>query len=124
METVLQVAPADPVSQLLGLVRVRSTVYCRSVMRAPWGFGVIARPVAGFHLVTAGSGWLEVDGESGMVPLAAGDLVILPGGSAHQVRSHPGAPVTVLDDILASHPVPEINVFFDARPFAPATARP
>jgi mannose-6-phosphate isomerase-like protein (cupin superfamily) len=90
METLLETEPAaDPVAQLLGLVRVRSSVHCRSVMRAPWGFGVVARPVAGFHLVTQGSCSLEADGEDCVVPLTVGDLVILPRGSAHQVRSDP-----------------------------------
>jgi len=119
METVLPVEAADPVGQLLGLLRVRSTVYCRSVMRAPWGFRVVARPLAGFHLVTSGSGWLEVDGEGGMIPLTAGDLVILPRGPAHQVRSDPGAPVRLLDDILARHPVPDGRLFYGGT--GPAT---
>src|SRR5438270_7839529 len=116
METLLEAERADPVAQLLGLLRVRSTVYCRSVMRAPWGFGVVARPVAGFHLVTQGSGWLEIEGESRMIQLAAGDLVILPRGSAHQVRSDPLAPVRMLDDILAEHPVPDGRLFYSAAP--------
>jgi len=108
METLLETdLAADAVAQLLGMVRVRSSVYCRSVMRAPWGFGVLARPVAGFHLVTQGSCRLEVDGEAGVVPLTAGDLVILPRGSAHQVRSDPTATVRLLDDILTEHPVPD-----------------
>src|SRR2546425_12337840 len=107
METLVQTEPAaDPVAQLLGLLRVRTSVYCRSVMQAPWGFGVIARPVAAFHLVTEGSCWLEVEGEDRAVPLTTGDFVILPRGSAHQVRSEPTAPATLLDDIVSRHPVP------------------
>jgi len=113
METLLETdLAADAVAQLLGMVRVRSSVYCRSVMRAPWGFGVLARPVAGFHLVTQGSCRLEVDGEAGVVPLTAGDLVILPRGSAHQVRSDPTATVRLLDDILTEHPVPDGRLFY------------
>ena len=113
MDTVLETAKvADPVAQLLGLMRVRSSVYCRSVMQAPWGFSVVARPVAAFHLVTEGSGWLEVDGEDRPIPLAAGDLLILPRGSAHRVRSDPSAPVRLLDDILAEHPVPDGRLFY------------
>ena len=113
METLLETDPAaDAVGQLLGMLRVRSSVYCRSVMRAPWGFGVLARPVAGFHLVTQGSCRLEVDGEARVVPLTAGDLVILPRGSAHRVRSDPTATVRLLDDILAEHPVPDGRLFY------------
>ncbi len=66
----------------------------------------------GFHLLTQGSGWLEVDGESRVLPLAAGDLVILPRGSAHAVRSDPAAAVRLLDDILADHPVPDGRLFY------------
>jgi AraC-like DNA-binding protein len=114
METLLQADVADPVGQLLGLLRVRSTVYCRSVMRAPWGFRVPARPVAGFHLVTQGSAWLEVEGENGMTPLSAGDLAILPRGSGHTVRSDAKAPVRLLDDILAEYPVDKGKLVYSA----------
>jgi AraC family transcriptional regulator, alkane utilization regulator len=120
MKTLLPTAPAaDPVAQLLGLLRVRSSVYCRSVMRAPWGFGVVARPVAAFHLVTRGSCWLEVAADERPVSLAGGDLVILPRGSAHQVRSDPAAPVRLLDDILAEHPVPDGRLIYGGS--GPAT---
>src|ERR687887_2424363 len=50
---------ADPVSEVLRAVRIRSTVYCRSVMGAPWGFGVMAHGNPAFHVVTAGGCWLE-----------------------------------------------------------------
>jgi AraC-like DNA-binding protein len=120
METLLETEPAaTPVAQLLGLIRVRSTVYCRSVMRAPWGFGVVARPVAAFHLVTEGSCWLEVEGQDHALALTAGDLVILPHGSAHQVRSDPTAAVRHLDDILADHPVPDGRLLYGGS--GPAT---
>jgi len=54
-----------------------------------------------------------------MVPLTAGDLVILPRGSAHQVRSEPDAPIRLLDDILAHHPVPDGRLFYGGT--GPAT---
>ena len=93
----------DPVSHLLRLVRVRSTVYCRSVMGAPWGFGVAAHGNPTFHVVTAGSCWLEVEHELELA-LKTGDLVILPGGPRHWMRDRPDSPAGELEEILANKP--------------------
>jgi AraC-like DNA-binding protein len=73
-------------------------------MTAPWGFRVAARSSPAFHLLTAGSAWLEVEGDPEPVGLCAGDLVILPRGAAHLVRDSRGSPVTWLDGILANTP--------------------
>jgi len=106
---------ADPISELLRSIRVQSTVYCRSAMYAPWGFRVQAKPSASFHLLTEGSGWLEVEGVDDPIPLATGDLVILPNGRAHQLRDDPTSPVRLLDDILATHPVPNGQLRYGGR---------
>lgn len=106
METLTVFQRADPVTELLRFVRVQSTVYCRSEMHAPWGFRVAARDTASFHLLTEGDAWLEVDGVEEPIRLAAGDLVILPNGRAHQLRDDPTSSIRLLDDILATHPVP------------------
>jgi AraC-like DNA-binding protein len=97
----------DRVTQLLRAVRVRSTVYCRSTMRSPWGFGVEAHGNPAFHVVTAGHAWLEVRGERQQTPLRAGDLAVLPGGSRHWVRDDPHTPATELDEILTTTPLDE-----------------
>ena len=94
----------DGLSQLLLRLTVSSTVYCLSHMTSPWGFKVAARPRPAFHLLTAGSAWLEVDGEPDPTALSAGDLVILPRGEAHAVRDSPNSPVQWLDNILAANP--------------------
>jgi mannose-6-phosphate isomerase-like protein (cupin superfamily) len=86
MELLSDFDPADQVSQLLRVIRIRSTVYCRSLMAAPWGFGVEAHGHPAFHVVTEGRCWLQVDGEPGQIELAAGDLALLPVGSRHWVR--------------------------------------
>jgi len=95
---------ADGVSQLLFRLSVTSTVFCLSEMSAPWGFEVAARRSPAFHLLTAGSAWLEVDGQPGPFRLLAGDLVILPRGQAHVVRDSRESRVLWLDRILADTP--------------------
>lgn len=96
---------SDPVSQVLRLLRVRSSVYCRSVMGAPWGFGVEPHGNPAFHVVTAGSCWLEVHGDPQQIPLETGDLVILPIGSRHWMRDDPDSPATELEEILSETPL-------------------
>jgi AraC family transcriptional regulator, alkane utilization regulator len=97
----------DPVSEVLRAVRIRSTVYCRSALGAPWGFGVTGHGDPVFHVVTTGACWLEVDGEPDQVPLAAGDLVVLPTGRRHWLRDDPATPATELEELLASTPPDE-----------------
>src|SRR6266536_1170215 len=105
MELLGDFDPSDQVSQLLRVIRIRSSIYCRSLMGAPWGFGVEARGNPAFHVVTAGGCWLEVDGEPGQIPLAAGDLALLPRGSRHWLRDEPATAATVLEEILAETPL-------------------
>jgi hypothetical protein len=64
MELLSDHESSDVISQILRAIRIRSTVYCRSVMGAPWGFGVKAHGNPAFHLVTSGRCWLEVEGET------------------------------------------------------------
>ncbi len=94
----------DGLSQLLLRLTVSSTVYCLSHMSSPWGFKVAARSRPAFHLLTAGSAWLEVEGQPDPIRLSAGDLVILPRGEAHAVRDPPDTEVQWLDTILADTP--------------------
>jgi AraC family transcriptional regulator, alkane utilization regulator len=107
MELLSDFDASDPVSEVLRAVRIRSTVYCRSVLAAPWGFGVTGRGNPAFHVVTTGTCWLEVDGEPDQVPLSAGDLVVLPTGRRHWLRDDPATPATELEELLASTPPDE-----------------
>ena len=104
MEMLSDFGNSDLVSQVLRAIRVRSTVYCRSSMGAPWGFGVRAHGNPAFHVVTEGRCWLDVDGEPGQIPLSAGDLVVLPTGPRHWMRDDPATPAVALEDILTATP--------------------
>jgi mannose-6-phosphate isomerase-like protein (cupin superfamily) len=82
----------DALADLLQSVHLKSSLYCRAKMRAPWGFHVSTRAVASFHIVTGGRCWLTVEGVDGPVLLGEGDLVILPHGRAHTMTDHPESP--------------------------------
>jgi AraC-like DNA-binding protein len=97
-------AHPDAIATTLAAVSVRSSVYCLSELRAPWGFRVDGANVAKFHLVLHGTAWLEVPGQDA-VQLGTGGLVILPGGDGHVMRDAPGSAVRGLDSLIADHPL-------------------
>jgi AraC-like DNA-binding protein len=91
----------DDLSEVLQAVRFRGAVFCRSELSAPWGFSVMGREFASFHVVTRGKCCLDVDGLDDRVWLSEGDLVILPAGHAHTVRDAPSSPATRLEELVA-----------------------
>jgi AraC-like DNA-binding protein len=107
VELLLGAGDGDAVSEVLRSVRVRATVWCRSQLRAPWGFGTDAHGTAAFHVVTAGRCWLQVEGHVAQRQLVAGDLVVLPTGRRHWLRDDPATPAPALERLLARHPLDE-----------------
>jgi AraC-like DNA-binding protein len=91
--------------QLVRQVRIESSVLCRSVMAAPWGFGIAGRDVGSFHMILEGRGWLEIDGSAEPVALRTGDVAVLPTGPAHWMRDSPGSTAPPLTSILAEQQV-------------------
>jgi AraC-like DNA-binding protein len=100
----LSPAETDPLADTLAAIGVKSSVYCLSELAGPWAFSVEGASVAKFHLVLDGGCWLDL-AEREPVRLDAGDLVILPGGDAHVMRSEPGAAARTLDSLLADYPL-------------------
>jgi AraC-like DNA-binding protein len=104
MERLTGATAEDPVGDLLRAVRVRSSVFCRSLWGAPWGVGIEPRGNPAFHVVTRGACWLEVDGEPDHRPLATGDLVVLPRGDRHWIRDDPATAAPALEDVFGDDP--------------------
>jgi len=97
----------DALNEVLRQLYVGSAVYCRSDLRPPWAFSMDRKPIAGFHAVARGRGLLKVEGEDRQRTVSAGDLVLLPHGSAHVLRDSPSTPPTPLDQIVAENPLEE-----------------
>ncbi|MEM9073354.1 MAG: AraC family transcriptional regulator [Myxococcota bacterium] len=92
----------DPLSDIFQTLRVRSSLYFRAHLTAPWGLEVPAQDrVARFHIVLDGSCLLGVEGKSEQ-HLQRGDLAVVPRGAAHTLRadeaSQTFALATVLDE--------------------------
>jgi AraC-like DNA-binding protein len=91
----------DDLSEVLQAVRFRGVLFCRSELSAPWGFSVLGREFASFHIVLRGKCCLDVDGLDDRFWLSEGDIVFLPAGHAHTVRDSPSSPATRLEELVA-----------------------
>jgi AraC-like DNA-binding protein len=81
-------------------VRADGMVLVRTRVAGPWGFAVAAREAAVFHFVAEGRAFVR---HAGAPPLAlqAGDLVLLPRGSGHEVAHSARGKTVPLDLFLA-----------------------
>src|SRR5262249_11724693 len=75
--------------------------FCRSELSAPWSMALPPSGFAHFHVLEQGDGWIRLEGEREAVPLASGDLVILPHGGGHTLCDRPETPPVPLDRLLA-----------------------
>lgn len=85
--------PLDWLSRLLGMMTVRGQLELRCSYGAPWQV-IYAGSDAGempYHIVLAGSAILETPGSGKPEQLCAGDIVMLPQGSAHKLHDGSGA---------------------------------
>jgi AraC-like DNA-binding protein len=88
-------APSDPLGEALHLVRMNGAFYCRSELTAPWGLTLPPMPgYLWFHVVTAGSLWLDDARRVG-----PGALALVPHGNGHALRSEAGAPAPGILDL-------------------------
>jgi len=92
----------DVLTTVMDTVRLRSRVFCRSELKAPWGMALPRSDYAHFHVVERGGAWLRIEGQE-PVALAGGDLAVVPHGTGH-----------TLTDSLATK----------ARPLAEMAGRP
>lgn len=91
--------PSDLLGQILERTRLRGQLYCRTVLRAPWGLRFPPTAVATLHLVASGSGYLTQGRE--VLALGTGDVVLLPRGDGHAVADSPRSPKVPLEQWLA-----------------------
>ena len=99
-------------ADLLQSVHLRSSVYFRPELGAPWGFSLADHGTA-FHIVAEGKCWVQVTGVSQAVELVAGDFVVVPRGDAHIMRD--SATSTIVDFFdLAKRSTPDNKGVFRA----------
>lgn len=91
----------DALSEILGALDLRGTLYFNTEFRPPWGvrvprYGGVAR----FHLNLRGNCWVSLTDGSEPVLLEAGDLVLVPHGAEHCLAASPGAACLTVDEVV------------------------
>lgn len=90
----------DVLTDVIRAMELRSDVQYGMELTAPWGMSAPAmEDGAMFFAVTRGSCFIAVEGLGDPVPLAGGDLVMLPHGSGHTINDRPESPITPIRDL-------------------------
>ena len=98
----------DVLSEVLAVTRLKGTVYFSAELHAPWGIALPQRRRAPFYAVTRGQCEITLDGAPSLgVSLGPGDLVVLPGGTAHTLASGATAGAIPLEQFVARFPMDE-----------------
>ena len=80
----IKLSNVDALSTVLGAIRLRSVVYSKFPLAAPWGLDVIQDQNSQFWRLVSGNCTIgSPDGR--VIELAEGDLVFVPHGSAHWI---------------------------------------
>ena len=74
----------DVLADVLATAGLRSRVFCRMTLRAPWRLAIGQRDLAHFHVIERGRACLQVRGRK-VLALGAGDLVVLMRGQGHSL---------------------------------------
>ena len=92
----------DLLTDILNELRIEGSLYFRTELTSPWGVFVPPAPsVARFHIVIRGHCLISVEGGSDCVPMADGDIVIVPHGAAHRITDERDTPARPLDEVLS-----------------------
>lgn len=94
----------DIISDVLSLLKLKSTIYFRTEFHAPWGICVPAyENVARFHFVHRGRCWLSVGGSDQKTLLHQGDLAIIPHGMEHSIFDPIDAEIKSLEHATSAY---------------------
>lgn len=104
--------------EILEAVHLRTVIFGKLELGAPWRLRIPERDYLSFYVVARGSAWLDLRAEkpgskhgAGEIALSTGDAVILPHGSAHELRDGDQSEIAAL------------NFDYDACPRQPHSAR-
>lgn len=99
----------DVLSDILHSVHLSGTLLGRAEFSAPWGASSEGMSAPVFHMILSGHGFITLEGEP-PVPIATGDLIMMPHGHTHRLQSDPGAPTVRFTDLMVGSPLhkPEV----------------
>lgn len=97
--SVSEVATFDVLGDVLAGLGLRTRLFCRMEVAAPWSMVFGRTELAHFHAVERGGCWLETT-TAPPLALASGDLLVLARGGPYQLADQPGREGTPLEEIV------------------------
>ena len=94
----------DLVTEILRSVTLKTVVFGRAELRAPWGLHVDLPGRAVFHIVLRGQCWLSTNAAN-HVRLNCGDTILFPNAGTHNMNDHPATEIRPLEELLIQHPM-------------------
>lgn len=79
----------DVLSDILTTMHLRGSVYFSTCFCSPWGLDIEKTDKASFHIIEQGECWLQMESLSEPKKLVAGDILVLPHGTKHQISDRP-----------------------------------
>ena len=98
---VSEVAAFDVLGDVLAGLGLRTRLFCRMEVAAPWSMVFGHSDLAHFHAIERGSCWLETT-QAPPLELATGDLLVLARGGPYQLADRPGREGTPLEEVVPS----------------------
>lgn len=90
----------DVLSDVLNSIHLGGGVRFRCEMSAPWGMAMPPSPVAEFHVIVRGNGWLRMPDQAEPVAIQGGDVIAFLHGGAHGLVDAPEGEVHPVDEIV------------------------
>jgi AraC-like DNA-binding protein len=96
---VSEVAGFDVLGDVLAGLGLRTRLFCRMEVAAPWSMVFARSDLAHFHAVERGSCWLE-RAKAEPLAVAEGDLLVIVRGGPYQLADRPGRKGTPLEEVV------------------------
>jgi AraC-like DNA-binding protein len=97
--SVSEVAGFDVLGDVLSGLGLRTRLFCRMDVAAPWSMVFGRSDLAHFHVVERGGCWLETMGQPPL-ELGSGDLLVLARGGPYQLADQPGREGVPLEEVV------------------------
>lgn len=101
---------ADVLTNVLNKLRIRGRVFCSTDLSTPWAMSIEQDNRAYFHVVESGGAWLTLEGAKKALPLASGDLVLMPHGHGHTLCGGSKTKPVPLERLLKRRPAGQQNL--------------
>jgi AraC-like DNA-binding protein len=91
----------DLIEGVLDGLKLQSTVFCRMELPDEWGFVKDTIQGAPFYALLSGEAWLRLRDQRLPTRLDVGDVIILPRGEPHELKSGPESKLIAYKTVLA-----------------------